>query len=755
MGSKIVVLSLIFFLLSGCGSGVVGSDEGNQPSNSVQTWSPDRLLISEASSINSSFEDEDGDTPDWIELFNGTGQDIDLNGWSLSDDNDDLGKWSIGNVSIAAGEHLLIWASGKDRLGHSNFKLSSKGETVSLSHQAGEVVDSLAVEGLVNDTSIGRSTKNGEVVYFDEPTPGARNASEEFKGILDSEISFSHDGGEFDDYYLALEGASDGQEIRITFDASIPNVNSPLYSAPLTINSNVVLRARVFSPDFIPSKVFSRTYIKEKEHDLPIVTLVTAPENFFDSDTGIYVFGPEESYDSEFPFDGANFWKDWERDIHFTFYEPNGDLGITFDGGVKIFGGSSRVWAQKSMSIFARSRYGTDEIDYPLFPSLSYDSFQAIVLRNSGNDWLRANMRDVVSATLMQGSGMEYQAHRPVAVYLNGEYWGFYNIREKVNEHFLDSKIDVAKKEINLLEGNGEVVIGSNEEYLDIIRFLDSNDMWKNENYEYIASKIDIDNLIAYQVAQIYFDNRDWPGNNIKYWSSPTTKWRWVLFDTDFGWGLKDASHYEVESLSYALGEPVQAETNNLAPPWSTKLLQKLIENYDFRNKFINRFSDEFNHRFSEDNVVERIDSIASNFAPEMENHFERWGDDYESNLFNVGEIIPWSERVDVLRQFGRNRISYLVNDIVDTFQLTGTYKLEVNSSDDNHGRVAVNDIIIQSSGWVGTYFHNVPVSVTALPREGYEFSHWEGSLQGVEDSLILEASDDASLLAVFKVIDG
>jgi hypothetical protein len=108
-----------------------------------------------------------------------------------------------------------------------------------------------------------------------------------------------------------------------------------------------------------------------------------------------------------------------------------------------------------------------------------------------------------------------------------------------------------------------------------------------------------------------------------------------------------------------------------------------------------------------------------------------------------------------VLRQFGRNRISYLVNDIVDTFQLTGTYKLEVNSSDDNHGRVAVNDIIIQSSGWVGTYFHNVPVSVTALPREGYEFSHWEGSLQGVEDSLILEASDDASLLAVFKVIDG
>ena len=123
--------------------------------------------------------------------------------------------------------------------------------------------------------------------------------------------------GEFDDIYLTLEGTAVGQEIRFTLDASPPNRDSSIYSDPLVVSQNTVLRARIFSPNYIPSKVFSRTYITNKTHDLPIVTLVTDRDNFFDENEGIYVFGPEENFDSEFPYHGANFWQNWERDIHF------------------------------------------------------------------------------------------------------------------------------------------------------------------------------------------------------------------------------------------------------------------------------------------------------------------------------------------------------------------------------------------------------------------------------------------------------
>lgn len=755
MNINIIITFMTFLLLVSCGSGGVEKAQSSLISELPQPPGlPNQLIISEASSINSSFNDDDGDTPDWFELYNGTDFDLDLNGWSITDDADDIRKWQIHDLSIAAGEYLLFWASDKDKNWHTNFKISSKGETLSIYNQDEELVDRLEVFGLVNDKSIGRSVKNGRIVYFDEPTPGRRNAAEEFEGIIDTEVVFSHNGGEFDDRYIALEGATSGQEIRFTTDASIPNSNSDIYSEPFVFTKNTVLRARIFYPNYIPSKVYSRTYITEKTHNLPIVTLVTNPDNFFDAHEGIYVFGPEENYDSDFPFHGANFWQDWERDIHFSFYEANGDFGVAFDGGVKIFGGSSRVWDQKSLSIFARNRYGADEIDYPLFSSLTYDSFQAIVLRNSGNDWMRANMRDVVGTSLMQGSSLEFQAYRPVAVYLNGEYWGFYNIREKINEHFLDQKIDVKKSKINLLEGNSEVIFGSNDEYIEVIDFLDTNNLNNPENYTYVSSKIDIDNFIAYQVAQIYFDNRDWPGNNIKYWNSPSTKWRWILFDTDFGWGLKNSSDYSVNSLSYALGDPVDAYTNNLAPPWSTKLLRKLIENDGFRNKFINRFADEFNHRFVADSVSDHIDMIAGSIATEMDNHFNRWYGSYESNIFNVGGVIPWTDRVEVLKKFAQNRIRYLTDDIINNFQLTGTYKLEVNFSDYKHGRVLVNGRLISLNSWVGTYFNNIPITITAVPKEGYKFSHWEGIIQTTEEDAILQSSEDISITAVFTLDD-
>ena len=622
---------------------------------------------------------------------------------------------------------------------HTNFKLSSKGESLTLLDSSGNQVDSLDVIGLTTDKSIGRSLADGSVVFFAVPSPAAENTEEEFTGISVSDIIFSHNGGQFNEQSVRLSGAKQGEEIRYTLDATVPNAQSPRYSSAISISDDTVIRARVFQDNYIPSRTASRTYITSNTHSLPIVTLVTEPDNLFDEQEGIYVYGPEQNYEDALPFFGANFWQDWERDVHFSFYESTGELGVALDAGIKIFGAWSRANNQRSMSIFARGRYGFSKLKYPLFPSLAYDSFESIVLRNGGNDWTKSNMRDVMMTSLMDGSGLETQAYRPVAVYLNGEYWGFYNIREKINEHFLDDKIDVDKSEINILEFNGDVVQGSNDSYNAIIAYITNNSLAIQGNYEYVASQIDIDNLITYQIAQIYSDNQDWPGNNAKFWNSPETKWRWILFDTDFAFGPWDSSAYNNDTLSFALSEDGPGWPN---PPWSTFLVRKLLENTQFRNQFINQFADEFNGRFKTDKVREHIDAIANSMEPEMEKHFERWGEGKT--------VFVWQSELDVLRSFGRNRQSFLKSYIRNYFGISGMYQLSIAINNSAAGSVKLNSLQLTSANWQGEYFNNIPVTLTAVPNEGYVFSHWQGGVDEDDRVIELNRSSNTSLEAVF-----
>ena len=348
-------------------------------------------------------------------------------------------------------------------------------------------------------------------------------------------------------------------------------------------------------------------------------------------------------------------------------------------------------------------------------------------------------MRDVMATSLMDGSGLETQAYRPAVVYLNGEYWGFYNIREKVNEHFLDDKIDVDKSEINLLVANGEVSEGSNDSYNDLIDFVRNNSLMVQSNFDYVANQIDIDNLIPYLVAQIYFDNWDWPGNNMKFWNSPSTKWRWILYDTDFAFGAWDDVAYNKDTLSFALEENGPGWPN---PPWSNLLFRKLMENSQFRHQFINQFADEFNGRFKAASVTQHINAIANSMEPEMERHFQRWGD---------GKTVDvWQSAVSALRNFGNNRLSPLKGHIRNYFGISGMYQLNIAINNPAAGSVELNSLQLTSANWQGEYFNNIPVSLTAVPSEGYVFSHWQGDIDTATDSLELSRSNNTSLEAVF-----
>jgi len=919
-----------------------GDNTSDDDSNNL----PEAILINEASSSNSTFEDDDGDSPDWFELYNARSTAVNLTGWSITDDILEPTKWVFPEMQLAAGEYLRLWASDKDKTAagvyktlinrgdnfhyilpqsnpsytwtainfndsswlqgvsgfgygdgddatqipqgttvvylrkhftvndlelmgnlwldidyddafvayingveiaranlpagtinfntspitdreariyqsgkpvrfsvndfetllnngdnvlsiqlhnisnsssdlslipylsafynsstedgvsppsilafddpslHTNFKLSAKGDSLTLFDSQGNQIDHLDIAALPTDKSIGRSLADQSVVYFETPTPGAENTDNGFNGIIESEVAFSHDGGEFDGQSINLSGAGDGEEIRYTLDATVPNSQSPLYSSPIVINDNTVVRARIFKANHIPSRTESRTYITTNTHSLPIVTLVSEPDNFFDEQTGIYVYGPQENYQNQLPFFGANFWQDWERDVHFSFYEPTGELGVAIDAGIKIFGAWSRANDQRSFSIFARSRYGFGSLKYPIFPNLDYDKFEAIVLRNSGNDWIQTNIKDVVATGLMDGSGLETQASRPAIVYLNGQYWGFYNIREKVNEHFLDDKINVDKSEINILTNNGEIVEGTNGSYNGIINFITNNSLADQNNYIYISSQIDIENYITYQVAQIYLDNTDWPGNNVKFWNSPETKWRWILYDTDFAFNRfwQPSNAYYNDTLSFALNDNGPGWPN---PPWSTLLFRKLMQNSEFRNQFINQFADELNGRFKAANVVQHIDSIADSVAPEIAMHFAHWSDmdrrsDYWKAQSMLSSYSDWQSKVEIMRTFANNRIPQLVNHFLNYFGLSGMYDLNVTINNAAAGSVKLNSLELTGTSWQGEYFKNVPIKLTAQPNEGYEFSHWQGTTYSTQDVLEVNRSSNTSITAVF-----
>lgn len=617
---------------------------------------------------------------------------------------------------------------------HTNFRLSSGGETVYLNDPQGQLVDSLPAYDLPPDVSIGVPLEGGPLQYFASPTPGEPNPASGFTGAVTDQLAFDHPGGPTEALTVTINGASAASTIRYTLDATEPTVSSPAYNGPVSINRTTVLRAAAFQEDKLPSTIITATYLVGVDHDLPVVTLTTEPDNLFHPVTGMYVLG--EGYQGDFPFFGSNIWEDTEHPVHLGFYEPDGSDALSFDGGLKIFGNYSRANDQRSFSLFARGRYGDDDIDYPFFPQREYDKFQSIVLRNSGNDNGRTMLRDVILTSLMQNSNVDVQAYRSVASYVNGEYWGMYNMREKINEDFLASLHDVDADSVDILEREGQVIEGSADDYLALIDYVNRNDLRLDEHYRYVKDRIDLDNYVQYFAAQIYYDNRDWPGNNIKFWRPHGGKWRWILFDTDFGAGIWDVNAAEFNTLNFSL-EPNGPNWPN--PPWSTLLFRKLMDNVSFRHHFINQLADEMNSRFLSVNTTAHITRLALEVENEIWRHGNRWW------------IADWVNQVERVKDFFRRRPANMKRFVRDRYNLPAVRRLRIRISDTEQGYVTVNSLTVDRISWGGDYFQNVPVRVTAVPREGYRFVRWELDATSTEASLELNLTGDRTLRPVFE----
>ncbi|MFO7371203.1 MAG: CotH kinase family protein, partial [Bacteroidales bacterium] len=533
--------------------------------------------------------------------------------------------------------------------------------------------------------------------------------------------------------------------IWYTVNGSLPGRDDLQYTGPLHISESRVIRAIILGAGRMNRKPVTQSYLfRDQAPTLTTISLATDSLNFFDQDSGIYVMGPNASADD--PNYGANFWMDWERPIHIELFEPDGSKGMDADAGVSIFGGWSRANPQKSLAFYSRGKYGDKSFRYKLFPDLPLEEYNNFILRNSGNDWNWTMIRDALLTSLLDQTNIDRQAYRPASVYLNGQYWGLLNIREKINEHFIAAHYNISRYQIDLLEGNANPVNGDADHYNQMLNFLYDNSPASNTHYDQVKTMMDVENFMDYQLAQIYFNNTDWPGNNIKYWrpKTPDGRWKWIIYDTDFGFGIWDAEqyHYTYNTLAFALAANSTSYAN---APWATFLLRRLLENQEFKNEFINRFADRMNTVFSYTHVLQRLNSMSGVIQNEMPYHYTRWN--------RWGEDIQfWNYQLEKMRNFALERVPYMRLYISEQFGNIGYAALTVTTSTAQSGRVELNTLRLERFPWTGTYFKTVPVKLTAKPKTGYRFVTWEGPVDNpLSATTLLTLTGNTTVRAVFE----
>ncbi|NQU88350.1 MAG: CotH kinase family protein [Mariniphaga sp.] len=493
---------------------------------------------------------------------------------------------------------------------------------------------------------------------------------------------------------------------------------------------------------------------------MPFISLVTDPGNLFSNETGIYVTGTNgRRGDCDNLIRNVN--QDWERPVNIEFYEPNGELAFNQGAGIKIFGGCSRTrFPQKSFALYARSIYGKGSFQYQLFPEKEINDFEAFLLRSSADDQVGTFLRDPLTQEVVtEYMDMDYQAFRPTVVFINGEYWGIHNLREKINEHYFVDNFGVDTDDLNILTGNAWEVYGNNNSYNDMINFVRYNDMVDDDNYSYIQTQIDVEQFIEYELANIYLGEVDWPGNNIKFWNADDekhSKWRWINYDRDqcFQYWRLDVNTLALATEPNGTGWP--------NPQWSTLLLRSLLENDGFKNQFIQLYAYHLSTTFQSERLIHHIDSFAAMMAPEIPRHSERWGgqkdpdsqETWQKPTFENFEL--WESNVDTMRIFSLERPPIAIQHLIDQFSLDTTDNLSINKNLAEGGLIKLYNRTIPGNNYNGNYFSGVPIKLTATPSYGYSFSHWiattaSGSETLTTQEIEITLNGDMQLTAHFE----
>jgi hypothetical protein len=525
-----------------------------------------------------------------------------------------------------------------------------------------------------------------------------------------------------------------GAELHYTLDGSIPgepdNPGSFIYDGSIPVDSTTSLRARALLDGSQPSPIITGSYLLDPASSLPVVAVTSDPFNFWDPDSGIYALGDG---DPDFPHHGANFYEDWERPAHFEYFEADGPRRVAADVGMKIHGGSSVSFPQKSLRMIASADYGASRLDYAFFPERELDSYKRLILRNSGQDFTKSHFRDALGHRIAASSGLERQAYEPALIYLNGMYWGIQNLRERVDKFYIEDHYGVPREAVLMVEGNCSPIYGSCLEWNVLRNLMEEEDLSDPEVYATAGALMEMANFAEYIVFETFFTNLDWPHHNNKRWrpSTPGGRWRWILFDLDNSLGTPLGADYN--AIRYAMDD------DDYPPLWSTLFLRRLTENPDFVALLANAYAEHLSSSFRSERTLGVLEELKEALEPEMPAHRARWD-------LPVDE---WEEEVEIMREFLEDRPSYARSQLRQELNLGADYSLTLDISPAGAGSIAMSAIEVDEA-WTGDLFLGTPVSLSARPAPGWVFGGWsDGSLPG-DSSVVVTPAGDYQLTAHF-----
>ena len=591
----------------------------------VQATSPDVLITEVQAANTSTVADDQGGYSDWLELYNPTDTPVTLAGYTLTDDPDEPAKWPLPAATLAPGDFLVVWASGIDQVTpegwHTSFRLNRAGDYVGVFGPDGQVVDEVTFGAQEVDVSLGRlRTVSGEWVSFPTPTPGKANTTwHRLRALPDAPpVVVTPGSGRFAapvTVHLAAPVA--GSVVYYTLDGSDPTVDGQAYTAPLAVTETTVLRAVALDDGVPVSAVTTATYLVGESTGLPVLSLVTDPAHLWDEATGIHVNAEERG-------------RDWERPVTVEWLSPEGELGFSLGAGLRIHGNISRLRVPKrSFRLYFRGDYGPTELAHPLFGTEPGQTYDRLVLRAGVDDgWLwpcedmpgcyregAVFLRDQLVRELHGAMGQVVVQGRWVVVYLNGAYWGLYNLTERVDDTFLVTHFDASTWYAH--SKSGELAPGSADRWYRFADWLASADLRAAAQYEQAVQYFDIENFTGYYLLNIWARNTDWPHNNwivARPREGPDTRWRFIVWDAE--------STFERDENTF---ERVVMDKGRLG-----KMLASLLQNAQYRTYFAAQAERHLAGALDTASVRERLDALAAELRPEVAAEAARWLPEHE-----------------------------------------------------------------------------------------------------------------------------
>ncbi len=660
-----------------------------------------QVVINEVMAQNSNtITDPDyGESADWVELYNSGANDVDLGGFYITDKLTSPDKYSLpqGTV-IAAGGYLLIWCDDQDSGLHTNFKLSADGENVALFTPQQELVDSLTFDVQLTDVSYGRRQGSmAEWVFFIEATPGKANGDDGYTGKANQPMILTP-GGHFHGSATVSITNDLGGTVHYTTDGSQPTPSSPVYECPLTFTSTTVLRARIIEEGKIPGNVVTESYFIDEAfagHQLPVVSIATENENFWSKDRGIYV---------------QDFKPDWEVPVNIEMFLNNGSDRSAFNerAGIKVNGLYSWQLPQKMLGVYFKKKYGESNLEYQLFTDDKRSSFDNFALRASGSDWSYTLMRDgLVQQAARQGAmNLDLMAFRPCVVYVNGQFLGIHNIREKVDEDYVVRHHDLGGAAFDMVEGGDTPEVGTTAAWEQFLSNAKKTDLSNDANFSALKEEMDLENFTDYIITQSYSANTSLSHNTMTWKTLEGGKWRWILMDCDRGFFKFDDSN-----INYVVKQSF----------WP---LRQMLKNDGYKAYFRQRLADQLFTTFNSDEVCRQIDAHQADIAPLMDQHVERW----LGTTSDYGDALPsveyWRNEVEELRDFARGRVTILLDDL-SNYGAQKPASLTLSSLPAEACTFTFNGHKLPRSQWHGLYPKQMDITLTAEKHAGYTFKGW------------------------------